>query len=131
MIRLHWLILVLGIAAGPVCSIAADRVETVPAQIPLKVIYFGHPQSARAKDFVGFLEQHFTRVAQGDLDQFKESEGAGYDVTLLDYDELKLVSDHIQWPKKVVRKDYSRPTVTIGATGALVCESLGLKTAYL
>jgi hypothetical protein len=34
-------------------------------------------------------------------------------------------------PKTVVSKQYNRPTVTIGATGALVCERLRLKTGYL
>jgi hypothetical protein len=34
-------------------------------------------------------------------------------------------------PKTVVSKQYLRPTVTIGATGALVCQQLGLQTGYL
>jgi hypothetical protein len=32
---------------------------------------------------VGFLEKHFSKVGQGDLDTFRESDAAGYDVTLL------------------------------------------------
>ncbi len=112
-------------------ALAAEGLETAPAKVPLRVIYFGHPQSARAKDFMAFLEQHFTRVGQGDLDAFREPDAAGYDVTILDYDEVKVVGDHIEWPKKIVSKQYSHPTVTIGATGALVCDRLGLKTGYL
>ncbi len=110
---------------------AAGAVDTGSSKIELRVIYFGHPQSARANDFVGFLEKHFTKVSQGDLDTFRESEAADYDVTILDYDELKVVNNRIQWPKKIVSKQYSRPTLTIGATGALVSERLGLKTGYL
>ncbi|MGO8927801.1 MAG: hypothetical protein ACLQU3_13045 [Limisphaerales bacterium] len=109
----------------------AGKVDTASSKIDLRVIYFGHPQSPRAKDFVGFLEKHFSKVGQGDLDTFRESEAAGYDVTILDYDELKVVTNYIQMPKTIVSKQYLRPTVTIGATGALVCERLGLKTGYL
>ena len=110
---------------------AAGGVDSASPKIELRVIYFGHPQSPRAKDFMGFLEQHFSKVGQGDLDTFRESEGAGYDVTILDYDEVKVVTNYIQMPKAIVSKQYRRPTVTIGATGALVCGRLGLKTGYL
>jgi hypothetical protein len=110
---------------------AAGGSDTASPKIDLRVIYFGHPQSLRARDFVEFLEKHFGQVGQGDLDTFRESEAAGYDVTILDYDELKIVNDHIQMPKSVVSKQYLRPTVTIGATGAMVCQRLGLKTGYL
>jgi len=110
---------------------AAGGLDTASPKIDLRVIYFGHPQSLRARDFVEFLERHFSKVGQGDLDTFRESEAAGYDVTILDYDELRIVNDHIQMPKSVVSKQYVRPTVTIGATGAMVCQRLGLKTGYL
>ena len=110
---------------------AAGGVDTASPKIDLRVIYFGHPQTPRARDFVEFLEKHFSKVGQGDLDTFRESDAAGYDVTILDYDELKVVNNRIQMPKTVVSKQYIRPTVTIGATGALVCERLGLQTGYL
>jgi hypothetical protein len=106
-------------------------VDSASPKIDLRVIYFGHPQSPRARDFVGFLEMHFSKVGQGDLDTFRESDAAGYDVTLLDYDELKVVNNRIQMPKTVVSKQYIRPTVTIGAMGALVSERLGFQTGYL
>ena len=109
----------------------AGGVDTALPKIELRVIYFGHPQTPRAKDFVGFLEEHFSKVGQGNLDTFRESEAAGYDVTILDYDELKVVTNHIQMPKIIVSTQYNRPTVTIGATGAMVCERLRLKTGYL
>jgi hypothetical protein len=109
----------------------AGGVDTALPKIELRVIYFGHLQTPRAKDFVGFLEEHFSKVGQGDLDTFRESEAAGYDVTILDYDELKIVTNHVQMPKIIVSRQYNRPTVTIGATGAMVCERLRLKTGYL
>ncbi len=114
-------------------SLHAFAAETpaAPPKIALRVIYFGHPQTPRAKDFGGFLEQHFTKVAQGDLDTFSEADPAGYDVTILDYGELKIVKNHIESPKRAVSRQYSHPTITIGATGGLVCQQLGLKTGYL
>ena len=111
-------------------SFAADAAASSP-KIALRVIYFGHPQSARAKDFVGLLQQHFTKVGQGDLDTFRESDAAGYAVTILDYDELKVVKNRIEMPKKIVSRQFAHPTITIGATGALICQQLGLKRGYL
>ncbi len=116
---------------GGIAGLAAEGPGTASARIPLRVIYFGHPQTARAQDFVAFLEQHFIRVGQGDLDAFQESDTAGYQVTILDYDEVKVVKNRIEWPKKIVSKQFSHPTVTLGATGALVCDRMGLKTGYL
>jgi len=125
-----YLILAAGAVFVPSTSFAGG-VDTASPKIDLRVIYYGHPQSLRARDFVGFLDQHFSKVGQGDLDTFRESEAAGYDVTILDYDEVKVVTNYIQMPKIIVSKQYRRPTVTIGATGALVCGRLGLKTGYL
>ena len=130
----RWVGFYLVMAAGAffvLATSAAEDVDTVSPKIGLRVIYLGHPQSPRARDFVGFLEKHFRKVGQGDLDTFRESDGASYDVTILDYDELKVVNNHIRMPKTIVSRQYLRPTVTIGATGALVCERLGLKTGYL
>jgi hypothetical protein len=110
---------------------AAESGETAPAKIGLRVIYFGHLQSPRAKDFVQFLGGHFAKVEQGDLDTFREAEAATYDVTILDYGELKIVDNRIQLPPNPVSRQYSHPTVTIGATGALICNRMGLKTGYL
>src|ERR1700690_4593745 len=90
-----YLILAAGAFLFPAAS-AAGGVDTASPKIELRVIYFGHLQTPRAKDFVGFLEEHFSKVGQGDLDPFRESEAAAYDVTILDYDELKVVTNHIQ-----------------------------------
>ena len=130
----RWIGFYLILATGAFFALAAPAAGGADAAAPkieLRVIYFGHPHTPRAKDFVGFLEEHFSKVGQGNLDTFRESEAAGYDVTILDYDELKVVTNHIQMPKIVVSKQYNRPTVTIGATGAMVCERLRLKTGYL
>jgi hypothetical protein len=130
----RWIGFYLILATGAFFALAAPvagGADAASPKIELRVLYFGHPHTPRAEDFVGFLEEHFSKVGQENLDTFRESEAAGYDVTILDYDELKVVTNHIQMPKIIVSKQYNRPTVTIGATGAMVCERLRLKTGYL
>ncbi len=105
--------------------------KTAEDKPSLRVIYFGKPQSARQKDFVGFLRQHFVKVDRGDLAAFSEKEAEGYDVVLLDYDELRIANNAIQMPRIPFTAKCSRPIMTLGATGALVCERLRLKTGYL
>ncbi len=116
--------------AGLFC-VAAGAPSASAEKLNLRVLYCGQPESPRAKDFVEFLRKHFTQVEEAGLDTFRESDTANFDVVLLDYDELKVVSRRIQFPKVIVSKQFTRPTVTIGATGALVCGRLGLKTGYL
>jgi len=101
------------------------------AKIELRVLYAGHPGSAREKDFVAFLEKHFTKVVKGDLDTFKEKDAEDFDVVILDYSGLTVKGNAIIMPELPFSRKYSRPTVTVGATGALVSDSLNLKTGYL
>lgn len=109
---------------GPPAKTAEDKLS-------LRVIYFGKPQSARQTDFVEFLRKHFVKVERADLAAFSEKEAEGYDVVLLDYDELKIVNNAIQMPRIPFTAKCARPIMTLGATGALVCERLRLKTGYL
>jgi hypothetical protein len=126
----------LGLAVATVAlnCLTAHATEAVPpaqGKISLAVLYVGYPQTSREKDFVDFLEKHFVKVGRGNLDAFRESDVEGYDAVILDYGELKIVKNAIQTPKLPFRDGYSRPTLTIGATGALVCNMLKLKTGYL
>jgi hypothetical protein len=73
----RWIGFYLILAAGAffvLATSAAGGADTASHKIELRIIYFGHPQSSRAKDFVGFLEEHFSKVGQGDLDTFREAE---------------------------------------------------------
>jgi hypothetical protein len=128
--RLRDLILILtaGVFCWAWCQAAAGAEA---AKIELSVVYYGQLQSARGKDFVSFLGQHFTKVAQRELTAFSAKESAAYDVAILDYDELKVVNNHIQMPPIPFDSSYSRPMMTLGATGAMVCQRLRLKTGYL
>ena len=107
---------------------------TIPAQettfsgekIQLGIYYAGHPESEREKDFVNFLNRHFTKVQTGDLATFDGSQSEGFDVTIFDYD-----GDGFKSPRPQISRDFSRPVMTMGVTGAFICGNLNLKTNYL
>ncbi len=94
-------------------------------KIGLRVLYAGHPGSAREKDFIEFLEEHFVKVGKGDLAKFEEEQAKDFDVVILDYDGGGFKS-----PRPRIDRGYTRSTVTVGVTGAFICGNLGLKTDY-
>lgn len=92
----------------------------------LRILYAGHPGSARAKDFIQFLGKHFGAVETADLAVFTESQCDGFDVAILDYD-----GDGFEAPRPRISPNFPRPLVTVGVAGALICSSSRLKTGYL
>jgi hypothetical protein len=95
-----------------------------PAKIDLKILYAGNPASPRTDDFVKFLQTHFAVVEVGDLAGLKEEQARRFDVVVLDYDTQEP-------PRPKFTDGYSVPTVTVGAAGALIGNTNGLKTGYL
>jgi len=93
---------------------------------PLRILYAGHPGSEREKDFVDFLGGYFGPIETADLKTFRQSQCDDFDVTLLDYD-----GDGFKAPRPHISSDFSRPIVTIGVPGALMCSGWRLKTGYL
>jgi hypothetical protein len=92
----------------------------------LRILYAGHPGSDREKDFVGFLKKYFDVVQTGNLETFKEADTQGFDVTLLDWDW-----NEFKTPRPMVSPKFSRPLVTLGVPGGLMCDRWRLKTGYL
>jgi hypothetical protein len=92
----------------------------------LRILYAGHPGTDREKDFVGFLKKHFEVVRTGDLATFKEADTQGFDVTLLDWD-----INEFKGPRPQLGPNFSRPLMTLGVPGGLICDRGRLKTAYL
>jgi hypothetical protein len=92
----------------------------------LRILYAGHPGSDREKDFVEFLKKYFDVVQTGNLETFKEADTQGFDVTLLDWDW-----NDIKGPKPKVSESFSRPVVTLGVPGGLICRQWRLKPGYL
>ncbi len=120
-------IAVLALAAALVCLAGRPAVCAAAKKgglITLRVLYFGQPGSEREKDFVGFLEKHFTKVATADVNGFKEELARDCNVVVLDTGDLGRSAR----PK--ITKEFARPIITIGPTGAQICRDLGLKTAY-
>ena len=108
-------------------ALGAEDATTTDERIDLKLIYFGHPGSERERDFVSFLDQHFKAVTTGDLAQFQAARAQAADVVILDYD-----GDGFKAPRpRIPRGALTRPTVTVGVAGALICGAMGLKTGYL
>ncbi len=131
----HCKIALVAASLGLLCFLApqirAANPEATEAKIPLSVGYFGDPQSARGKDFLQFLQKHFATATAGKLTEFEPKKSELFDVVILDYDELKIVNKRIQMPSVPCDKSFRRPTMTLGATGALICDRMGLKTGYL
>ncbi len=119
------------VATYVVASCAAEDSAPTPEKIGLRVLYVGYPGTSREKDFVSFLEKHFAKVGRGGLDKFQEKDADGFDVVIMDYSGLTIKGNAIITPRVPFDRTYTRPVMTIGAAGALVCDSLGLKTGYL
>ena len=109
-------------------SWSCSRLLRSPAQSnrSLRILYAGRPGSEREKDFVAFLRQHFDTVQTGNLEKFQEADTQGFDVTLLDWDWNEL-----KGPRPSVSAGFSRPVVTLGVPGGLICRQWRLKTGYL
>ncbi len=124
-------VLVVTAAFFHLVSCDGEGVKAGAGQVKLRVLYVGYPGTEREKDFVSLLEKHFTKVGKADLDKVEVKDADGFDVAILDYGELIIKGNAIVSPRVVFGREYSRPVLTIGAAGALVCDSLGLKTGYL
>jgi hypothetical protein len=100
-------------------------------KLNLSVAYIGHHGSDRESDFVKFLSAHFQQVDSGDLTGFDGSQFPKADVLLLDYDGEPNDIITKGFPRPKLQQDYSRPTLTIGVAGGLICSGLRLKTGYM
>jgi hypothetical protein len=131
--RFFWLApLVVAIASVCLAATSSDATaDDAPAKINLRILYAGEPQSVREKDFVSFLKDHFAAVDKKDLAAFREQDANQYDAVVLDYGELIVSDKRIVMPKFFFSPNYSRPTMTLGAAGGMVCSRLKLKTGYL
>ncbi len=115
------------VAAVCLLSVCYAADEAGPSdKIDLRILYAGHPGSAREKDFVDFLTEHFKKVKTGDLRTFTGQNTAGSDVIILDYD-----GDGFKAPRPELSRNYARATVTVGVIGAFICGGLRLKPGYL
>jgi hypothetical protein len=113
----------------------------------LRILYAGHPGSDREKDFVRFLGQHFETVKTVDLGAFaktgfKDKDAEGFDVTIFDYDGdgfkapqppvlPRFLDEAAKDSPSMVGLRFTRPLITVGVAGGLMCSRWSLKTGYL
>jgi hypothetical protein len=117
--------------------------QTVSAaeKVSGRVLYAGNPGSARAKDFVSFLEQHFTKVAEISYEKFVENDAKGFDVVIFDWtsiyprdNDCKVARPFtsLRSPKPPhLSRDFDRPAILIGAAGAMLARQFQLKIDWL
>ncbi|MBN2181632.1 MAG: hypothetical protein JW715_06940 [Sedimentisphaerales bacterium] len=124
--KIHHYILLLFLIICILFNCIEDAKAESISKIDLRILYVSNPDSSREKDFIDFLSKHFAVVQTGDLKVYKETDSKDFDVTILDYD-----GDGFKSPKPRISPGFSRPVITVGVTGALICDQLSLKTGYL
>ncbi len=110
---------------------AGWQAPSVEDKISMRVLYAGMPGTARQKDFVSFLSNHFVEVESVDIGSFTEQQANASDVVILD-------KDGIQWGSRggnplselKLSKGYSRATISLGIPGAFLYSRMGLKPGY-
>ncbi len=113
------IVLCLALAAGK-----GSAAAPAGKKIDLRILYAGYPGSQREKDFVEFLGRHFREVKTGNLAKFTPAQSEGVDVTILDG-----LGSRSQRPS--LPRNYTKPVLTVGVTGARICSQMKLKTGYL
>jgi hypothetical protein len=116
---------------------------SVPAaeKLDIRVLYAGNPGSARAKDFVSFLRQHFAEVRETNYEKFQPAEANGSDVVIFDWTsiyprdkdgkvEKKFTGMHSPKTPRL-SADFARPAILIGAAGGQLAGTLKLKIDWL
>lgn len=122
-------------AHEPQPEVIEEQAAIAPASAPqtedvdtgrFPILYVGNPGSEREQDFVAFLGKHFGAIETADLKTFAESQCDGFGVTILDYD-----GRGFEAPRPRISLEFSRPLITVGVPGAMMCSKWRLKTAYL
>ena len=113
------------LVAGAGSYAQSQPAPAAPELSKLRILYAGRPGSDREKDFVGFLKKCFNVVQTGNLETFKDADAQAFDVTLLDWD-----SKELEGPTPAVSESFSRPVITLGIRGAMICNQGRLKTGY-
>jgi hypothetical protein len=99
-------------------------------KISLSVLYAGIPDAPRTKEFQQFLGQHFTKVGLAPFSDFKPEMADGYDVVVFDTPVQPGPGGLGIPPRPVLPRDFSRPSVLVGAPGTRIAESLELKIQW-
>ena len=125
------------IAVAGLLLLAPSQASRAEEPIGLKVLYAGNPGSAREKDFVSFLGEHFQKVGTAHYSKFTEADAEGYDVILFDWTSIYPRDEDGKIKEKIDRlnsptapklpEDFDRPSILIGAAGGFLAQPLRLK----
>jgi hypothetical protein len=114
---------------------------TAEELIGLKVLYAGHPDTSRTKDFVSFLEKHFAKVGSADFSKFREANAKGYDVVIFDWTSIyprnktgaidNSAGSITMPPAPQLSPSFAKACVLIGAAGGQLAGTRQLKINWL
>jgi hypothetical protein len=125
------LLIIVGIIAVWVAPCIGQPVSPADEKISLRILYAGMPGTAREKEFVSFLTEHFVAVKAVDVTSFTADQADESDVVILD-------KDGIQWGGRgehplrdlVLPKDFARATLALGIPGAFLYDRMRLLPGY-
>ena len=102
----------LALVCGSHSSAAVDLAK-------LSVLYVGEPtNSARAKQFTEFLQEHVGRVDAANRRGFQPSRAGDFDVVLLDWPQSGATQQEWKQPAPLgKRSEWTKPTVLLGSAG--------------
>lgn len=105
---------------------------------PARILFLGEAESARGRDFAGFLRQRFERVHVADRWNWDRAVLDEVDVVVLDWPQQDGVSkwmlagDRTVRPRSPLgeRADWARPTVLVGSAGLNTAWAWDVKGAF-
>jgi hypothetical protein len=109
--------------------------------IALKVLYAGHPNTDRTKDFVSFLEKHFAKVGSADFGKFRDQDAKRYDVVIFDWTSIyprnkagaidNSAGSMTMPPAPQLSPNFAKASILIGAAGGQLAGTHKLKINWL
>jgi hypothetical protein len=120
-------------SAALVLSLASGvRAEDHPPKLEVRVLYAGPEGWPRTKAFAEFLGGHFAKVGTIDPARLSMEAARDWDVVIVDApgpDEWRGDSPRIKLAE--VGREFTRPTILVGAAGGDVLSRLRIKLDWL
>jgi len=114
---------ILAITLSPVVACQdVNRTSTGHDKLAIKVLFAGDPGTARTRDFLTFLRQHFTQVRFAEIEKHTHDASTGHDVIILDSANRTKVPG--------LSRDDGRPTILIGTFGGYLGSRWRLRTNW-
>lgn len=128
----------LGCAVAALCAAALGAQDSRPVyaspsgeKLDLRVLYTGRADDPRTVDFVAFLSATFAKVGTVESAKLDASAAKDFDVVIVDAPSPYGEGDKFNFPKVPELKDWTRPTVLMGAAGGALLGPQKLKLDWL